>query len=119
MALLYYPAQHYWTEPGEGRFAAGYREFAEAASAADVLRGGEPLHPAASATTITVAEGKGGDLMITDGPYAEATEVLGGYYFLEVADLDEAIRWAAQIPAAWRGRVEIRPVVITGGASTR
>ncbi|MDQ2876702.1 MAG: YciI family protein [Actinomycetota bacterium] len=115
MALLYYPAQRYWTEPDEGQFAPGYREFAEAATAADVLRGGEPLHPAGTATTITVADTKGGDLMITDGPYAEAAEVLGGYYFLEVADLDEAIRWAAQIPAAWRGRVEIRPVVLASG----
>ena len=114
MALLYYPAQRYWTELDEEQFAPGYREFAQDATAADVLRGGEPLHPVGTATTITVADAKGGELMITDGPYAEAAEVLGGYYFLEVADLDEAIGWAAQIPTAWRGRVEIRPVVAAG-----
>lgn len=69
------------------------------------------------ATTITVAGGKGGEVLISDGPYAEAKEVLGGLYLLEAADLDEAIRWAAQIPAAWRGKVEVRPVVRMGGAS--
>jgi hypothetical protein len=85
-----------------------------------VLRGGEALHPVATATTITVADGKGGDVVISDGPYAEAKEVLGGFYLLEVADLDEAIRWAAQIPAAWRGRVELRPVVpMQGGSAVR
>ena len=119
MALLYYPARRYWTEPDEGQFAPGYREFAQAATTADVLRGGEPLHPVGTATTITVVDAKGGELMITDGPYAEAAEVLGGYYFLEVADLDEAIGWAAQIPTAWRGRVEIRPVVAPGGTSPK
>ncbi len=57
--------------------------------------------------------------MISDGPYAEAKEVLGGFYLVDVADLDEAIRWAAQIPAAWRGRVEVRPVVpMQGSAGT-
>ncbi len=47
---------------------------------------------------------------MTDGPYAEAKEVLAGYFLLEVADLDEAIAWAAQIPGAWRGKIELRPV---------
>lgn len=119
MALLYYPAERYWDEPEEARFAPGYSEFAEAATAAGVFRGGEPLYPAATATTITVAEVRGGDLLITDGPYADAKEVLGGYYLLEVADLDEAIGWVAQIPAAWRGRVEIRPIVISSQTPTR
>ena len=54
--------------------------------------------------------GKGGDVLLIDGPYAEAKEVLGGYFLLEAADLDEAIAWAAQIPAAWRGKIELRPI---------
>ena len=54
--------------------------------------------------------GKGGDVLVVDGPYAEAKEVLAGYFLLEAADLDEAIAWAAQIPAAWRGKIELRPV---------
>ena len=106
--LLYYPADRYWTEPEERRFSAGYAEFGKAA--ADVIRAGEALHPVATATTITVKDGPGGDVVTTDGPYAEATEVLGGFYLIEAADLDEAVRWAAQIPAAWRGKVEVRPV---------
>lgn len=109
-ALLYYPADRYWMSPGEARFSPDFREFGEAAAAAGVLRGGEALHPATMATTITVADGKGGDVMVTDGPYAEAKEILGGFYVIEAADLDEAARWAARIPAAWRGKVELRPV---------
>jgi hypothetical protein len=119
-ALLYFPQDQYWTEAEEAQFAPAYGEFFRAGTKADVLRGGEALHPVATATTITVADGKGGDVVISDGPYAEAKEVLGGFYLLEVADLDEAIRWAAQIPAAWRGRVELRPVVpMQGGSAVR
>jgi hypothetical protein len=54
---------------------------------------------------------------MTDGPYAEAKEVLGGFYLLEAEDLDEAVKWAAQIPAAWRGKVEVRPVLGTVAGS--
>jgi hypothetical protein len=116
-ALLYYPKDSYWTTPEEAEFSPGYGEFGEAAGAAGVLRGGEALHPPTMATTITVAESKGGEIAITDGPYADAKEVLGGFYLVEAADLDEAIRWGAQIPAAWRGKVELRPVVPMGGPS--
>jgi hypothetical protein len=112
--LLYYPEDQYWTAPEESAFAPAYGEFGAAAAAAGVLRGGEALHPADLATTITVRGGKGGDVVMTDGPYAEAKEVLGGFYVLDVDDLDEALRWAAQIPAAWRGRVEVRPIVAMG-----
>jgi hypothetical protein len=116
-ALLYYPQDSYWTTPEERQFSAGYGEFGEAAGAAGALRGGEALHPVNMATTITVAERKGGEMVVTDGPYADAKEVLGGFYLMEAADLDEAIRWAAQIPAAWRGKVELRPVVPMGSPS--
>jgi hypothetical protein len=116
-ALLYYPEGQYWTEPGEAEFKAGYRDFGEAAREAGVLRGGPALHPASTATTITVAGRKGGDVLMTDGPYAEAKEVLGGFYLLEAEDLDEAVKWAAQIPAAWRGKVEVRPVLGTVAGS--
>jgi hypothetical protein len=108
--LLYYDADSYWTEPAEREFSPQYREFMETAAAAGVVRGGEALHPVSTATTITVQGGRGGDVLVTDGPYAEAKEVLGGFYLIEAADLDEAVRWAAQIPAAWRGKVEVRPV---------
>ena len=65
------------------------------------------------ATTITVKGGaKGGDVVTTDGPFAETKEVLGGYYLLDCPDLDQAIAWAARIPGAWHGKVEVRPVVV-------
>ena len=110
LALLYYDRDRYWDQPPESEFSAEYTEFARRATAAGVMRGGEALHSVAMSTTLTVSGGEGGDVMLIDGPYAEAKEVLGGYFVLETADLDEAIAWAAQIPAAWRGKVEIRPI---------
>src|ERR1700728_3576482 len=110
MALLYYDRNQYWDSPQEAEFSAEYTEFARRAIEAGVMRGGEALHPVAMATTITVSGGKGGDVLLVDGPYAEAKEVLAGYFLLEAADLDEAIAWAAQIPAAWRGKIELRPI---------
>ncbi len=88
---------------------SGYREFGQ--NAAEVLRGGEALHPTATATTVHVEGGKGGKAVFTDGPFAETKEVLGGFYLIEAADLDEALGWAQQIPGAWYGKVEVRPVV--------
>ncbi len=60
---------------------------------------------------MAVAEHQGGELTVTDGPFAETKEDLGGFYLLEAADADEALHWAAQIPAAWRGKVEVRSIV--------
>jgi hypothetical protein len=67
------------------------------------------LQPTATATTVTVREG---DTVVTDGPFAETKEALGGYYLIEAESLDEAIEWAARIPSARRGKVEVRPVVM-------
>jgi hypothetical protein len=69
--------------------------------------GGNPLHPTSSATTLRVRDGKA---LTTDGPFAETKEQLGGYYLLECKDLDEAIDWAAKIPGAKYGSIEIRPI---------
>jgi len=74
---------------------------------AGVLIDTNGLAPAASATTIRVREGK---TLITDGPFAETHEQMGGYYMLECADLDEAIKWAERIPAVNQGAIEIRPL---------
>jgi hypothetical protein len=63
---------------------------------------------------VRVSGGKGGDVLSTDGPYAESKEVLTGFFLLECADLDEAVALAAQIPAAWNGAVEVRPVIPMG-----
>lgn len=110
-ALLYYPPGRYWLDRAEEHTAPGYAEFFESAMGAGVLRGGEALQPAGDATTITVAGGKGGVITATEGPGVHAPDVLGGFYLIEAADLDEATEWAATIPAAWRGKVELRPVV--------
>ena len=67
-----------------------------------------PLQPTVSATSVRVREGK---QLITDGPFAETREQLGGYYLIEASDLDEAISIAARIPAAKKGTVEIRPII--------
>jgi hypothetical protein len=68
---------------------------------------GEALEPTSTATTVRVVEGR---TLTTDGPFAETKEALGGFYLVEAADLDEAIRFAAMIPGARRGAIEIRPV---------
>jgi hypothetical protein len=84
-----------------------HNEFQAAAGPAGVLRGGSALEPTATATTIRVRDG---ERLLTDGPYVETKEQLGGYYLLECADLDEALEWASRIPAAKTGAIELRPV---------
>lgn len=84
-----------------------YGEFAEAARAAGVLVGGEELTSTASATTIRVRDEQ---RLVTDGPYAEVKEALGGFFILDCPSFDDALDWAARIPAAEHGAVEVRPV---------
>jgi hypothetical protein len=91
-----------------GAIMAAYDEFGRKAEAAGVMLGGEGLQPTSTATTVRVRDG---DTLTTDGPFAETREQLGGYYLLECKDLDEAISWAAQIPGARDGSVEVRPVM--------
>jgi hypothetical protein len=75
-----------------------------------------PLHPTSTATSVRVRDGK---RMITDGPFAETREQLGGYYLVEARDLDEALGIAARIPGARFGTVEVRPVVELAGMPAR
>jgi hypothetical protein len=113
---LTYTADVDWSAPEQAEEMAEYGEFGRAAAA--VIRGGTALYPTATATTVRVQGGKGGDVVASDGPYAETKEALTGFYTLECADLDEAIAVAARIPAAWNGAVEVRPVfeIEAGGA---
>ena len=85
------------------RYGADMRE-------AGVLRGGAELKPTRSATTVRVRNGK---TLTTDGPFAETKEQLGGYYLIEVPDLDQAVHWAARCPAAGGGSIEVRPLGLT------
>jgi hypothetical protein len=87
----------------------GYWVFGDEAAKKGVLRGGEGLHPTTAATTVRVRNGK---TLTTDGPFAETKEQLGGYYLVDCQNLDEAIEWAAKIPDARGGSVEIRPIMV-------
>ncbi len=71
------------------------------------LISGEPLQGIDTATTVAVRSGK---VVTTDGPFAETKEILGGYYLIDVPDLDEALAWAAKIPTAAHGSIEVRPL---------
>ncbi len=108
-AAIIYSADVDPTQPGAEDMMKEYNEFG--AAAATVIRGGAALYPTATATTVRVQGGKGGDIVTSDGPYAETKEALTGFYLIAAADLDEAVKVAAQIPAAWDGAVEVRPVV--------
>jgi len=84
-----------------------YLAYTEALKKADVLAGGDRLQPSSAATTVRVADGKS---KVLDGPYAEAKEQLGGYYLIDVPDLDVALSWAARCPGASHGTIEVRPL---------
>lgn len=88
---------------------ADFNTFTKAAKEAGVFVAGDALEPIGSATTIRLRDGK---TLTTDGPFAETKEQLGGYYLLECKDLDEALHWAAQIPTARYGSIEVRPVMV-------
>ena len=86
-----------------------------ALSQADVTRGGNELDGVATATTVRV---RGDETLVTDGPFAELKETLGGYYVFECESIEEACTWAAKIPAARHGAIEVRPVTVAGGAES-
>jgi hypothetical protein len=97
--------------PGTPEFDQMLREYRQATTAmreAGVLRDTNPLQPPATATTLRVRDGQ---RQLTDGPYAEIKEMLGGYYLVDCDSLDDALRWAELIPAAKFGSVEVRPVM--------
>ena len=96
--------------PEEGMaMTAAYDALTAELKEAGVFLGGEGLQPTSTATTVRVRDG---EPLLTDGPFAETREQLGGFYLLECANLDEAVRWAAKIPGAQHGAVEVRPCVV-------
>ncbi len=86
---------------------AGYMAYTDALRKAEVLVDSNRLKSVSTATTVRVANGK---TQVLNGPYAEVKEELGGYFLIDVADLDAAISWAARCPGASHGAVEVRPV---------
>jgi hypothetical protein len=86
---------------------AEYGAFGEEMGRRGVLRGGERLRPTTDATTVRVRDG---EVLTSDGPFAETKEQMGGYFLVDCKDLDEAIEVAARIPGARHGTVEVRPI---------
>ena len=106
-ALLIYVEPFEATPEQNQEIQQAYSAFGREAVAADVMRGGEALEDAKTATTVRV---RNGQTLVTDGPFAETKEEFGGFYLVEAPNLDEAIKWAAKIPGAVRGSIEVRPV---------
>lgn len=108
--LLSYVNEAGWpelTESERERWMAAYRAYTEALTEAGVLRGSNRLQSSAAATTVRVTDGRP---RVLDGPYADTKEQLGGYYVIDVPDLDAAISWAGRCPGASHGTIEIRPL---------
>ena len=95
------------SEADIGQVMAEYGAFGQAVEEAGICQSCDRLHPTAMATTVRVQEGK---TLTTDGPFAETKEQLGGYYLIDVKNLDEAIQWASRVPSAKFGCVEVRPI---------
>lgn len=111
--LLIYQDESLWasmSEAEQGEIFGEYMSYTRRIRENGSFVAGEALQPVETATTVRIREGK---TVTTDGPFAETREQLGGFYLVEAADLDEAIRLAAQIPAARDGSVEVRPVMPT------
>lgn len=107
--LIYTPEDVHFAQRNPDEEQAMYAEYGtlmEQASA--ILRGGEELAESATATTVRVRDGK---RVTTDGPFAESKEVLGGFFLIDVPSIDQALDFAAKIPGARHGSIEVRPVV--------
>ena len=108
--VLIYGSEKGWTsmsKPEVERMYAEYRTYSEDLAKAGVLRGGSELRPTTSATTVRV---RGGKRQVTDGPVAETKEQLGGFYLIDVPNLEAALDWAARCPSARDGSIEVRPL---------
>ena len=109
-AIIYEAPRPDPTGPDFAGYMGGYMAFGERAGGA--ITGGAGLLGPETATTISVTGGPDGEVVMTDGPYVETKEFLGGFYVLEAEDLDAAVALARHIPAAFDGgRVEIRPLL--------
>jgi len=108
--LMLYAEESGWdkmTPEQQQQGMAAYRSYTEALNTAGVLKGSNRLRPIGTATTVRTTNGK---TQVLDGPYADTKEQLGGYYLIDVPDLDAALSWAARCPGAGHGIVEVRAV---------
>ena len=109
--LLIYGDNKRWEELPDAEkegWMGEYIGFTETIQESGEMVAGDPLHGIETATTLTI---RAGDRIVTDGPFAETKETLGGYYIVDVADLDRALELAAMIPDARTGKIEVRPVM--------
>jgi hypothetical protein len=109
MLMLFAPESGWseMTQAQQEQAMGAYTAYSEALKNAGVLTGVNRLQPTSTATTVRIANGKS---QVMDGPYADSKEQLGGYYIIDVPDLDAAISWANRCPAASHGVVEVRPL---------
>ncbi|MDB6045602.1 MAG: hypothetical protein JWM63_4153 [Gammaproteobacteria bacterium] len=109
MLLLYADANQFlkMTPAEQTQGMAAYQAFTEALTKAGALKGSNRLQPTSAATTVRSTDGKS---QVLNGPYAESKEQLGGYFLIDVPDLDAALSWAARCPGASHGVVEVRPI---------
>jgi hypothetical protein len=108
--LMLYAEEGQWdkmTKAQQQQGVAAYGAYTEALKKAGALVGTNRLQPSTSATTVRVADGKS---QVLDGPFVDSKEKIGGYYLIEVPDLDAALSWAARCPAAGHGTIEVRPI---------
>jgi hypothetical protein len=108
--LLIYAEEAGWsrlTPEQQKQGVAAYGAYTEALNAAGVRIASDRLRPIATATSVRVVNG---ETKVLDGPYAESKEQLGGFYMIDVPDLDTALSWAARCPAAEYGTMEVRPI---------
>ena len=109
--LLIHDDPQFWaglTEEERGSYFQEYMRYTNELIEAGVFVGGNQLQPTDTATVVRVRDG---DTLTTDRPFAETKEQLGGYYLIEASSLDDALDWAAKIPSARFGSIEVRPVV--------
>jgi hypothetical protein len=111
--LLMYGAERAWDTMSKeqlDQIYAAHRAYGDEMQKAGVIRGGAELKPTSTATTVRFT---GGRRSTMDGPFAETKEQLGGYYLIEVENVDEAIKWAEKMPGMTEGAVEIRPLGVS------
>jgi hypothetical protein len=107
--LLIYNDEKEWAAlPDDKRKAITAEYVALVSSMGSAYLDGAPLHPTTTATTVRVRDGED---VVTDGPFAETKEQLGGFFMIDVETVDEALEWAAKLPGARYGSIEVRPVV--------
>jgi hypothetical protein len=110
-ALLIYGNEQHWatlSESEKGKILQEYGQFGQSIAKSGNYRAGNELDATSKATTVRVRDHK---RLVTDGPFAETKEQLGGFYLVEAKDLDEALALAARVPSARWGAIEVRPII--------